>query len=246
MYKIISEAIELANGLKRILFQVDKDSLDIVICPTFTALSVVSEVIADSSIQLGAQDMYWQEEGAFTGEISGKMLRDAGCGFVIIGHSERRLYFGETNESVNKKLKASLKAGLLPIMCVGETLSERETGKTFDVLEDHVHNGLKDITEEEMLKTVIAYEPVWAIGTGKTATPQQAQDAQKYIRDLLVKLYNKDIAAKVRIQYGGSVKPDNIVELMTQPDVDGALVGGASLAVDSFASIVQRAHGVKK
>lgn len=246
MYKTISEAIELANGLKRALFDLDSQDIDIVICPPFTALSEVSELIADSNIRLGAQDVHWQQEGAFTGEVSCGMLEDAGAKFVIIGHSERRQYFAETNESVNEKIKAALLQGLSPIVCVGETLKERESGKTFDVLDDHIQNGLKDINEQDILKVIIAYEPVWSIGSGITATPEQAQGAQKYIRDLLKKMYNKDTADIIRIQYGGSVKPDNIGELMKQPDVDGALVGGASLEVESFSEIVKRASEVKK
>lgn len=246
MYKTIPEAIELANGLKRELYDLEVEEIDIVLCPPFTCLSEVSEVVMNSNIQLGAQDVYWQEEGAFTGEISPKMLLDAGCKFVIIGHSERRQFFSETNETVNKKIKAVLANGLTPIMCVGETLSEREKNLTFKVLEDHVQNGLKDISEKDALKIVIAYEPVWAIGTGKTATPDQAQEAHKYIRGLLVKMYNNDVADSIRIQYGGSVKPDNIAELMKNPDVDGGLVGGASLTVESFTKIVKGANGVKK
>jgi len=246
MNKSITEAIELANGLKREFFKLDNQNIDIVLCPPFTALSEVYEVIADSSIQLGAQDVYWQDEGAFTGEISCKMLKDAGCKFVIIGHSERRQYFCETNESVNKKIKAALLEELLPIVCVGETLKEREEDLTFKVLDDHINNGLKDIREEDAQKLVIAYEPVWAIGTGKTASAIQAQEAQKYIRDLLKKLYNKDTSDSIRIQYGGSVKPENIAELMEEPDVDGALVGGASLTVESFSGIVKKAYEVVK
>jgi triosephosphate isomerase len=246
MYKTILQAIELANGLKRELFELEAEDIDIVLCPPFTALNEVCEVITGSNIQLGGQDVYWQDEGAFTGEVSPFMLKDAGCKFVIIGHSERRQYFSETNESVNKKIKAALKQGLNPIVCVGETLTERENGLTFKVLDDHIHNGLKDITETEVLNAVIAYEPVWAIGTGITATPQQAQEAQRYIRDLLVRMYNENIADNIRIQYGGSVKPENISELMRQPDVDGALVGGASLNVDSFSLIVKKASEVKK
>jgi triosephosphate isomerase len=246
MYKTIGQAIELANGLKRELFKLDSQDIDIVICPVFTALSEVAEVIADSNIKLGAQDVYWQEEGAFTGEVSAAMLKDAGCDYVIIGHSERRQYFGETNQSVNKKVKAAIGSGLTPIVCVGETLSEREKNQTFKVLDDHVKNSLADLSQEDIEKCVIAYEPVWAIGTGKTATAGQAEEAQKYIRDLLIKMYNKDIAAGLRIQYGGSVKPENITELMSQPDVDGALVGGASLKLDSFAEIVKQAYMVKK
>lgn len=246
MYKTIGEAIELANGLRRELFELDSQNIDIVLCPPFTALSEVAEVIAGSNIWLGAQDVFWQDEGAFTGEVSCSMLKDTGCNYVIIGHSERRQYFNETNESVNKKLKAAIKCGLTPIICVGETLSEREKNKTFAVLDDHVHNGLTDLSNEDIKRCVIAYEPVWAIGTGKTATAEQAQEAQKYIRDLLIKMYNKDTANNIRIQYGGSVKAENIEELMSQPDVDGALVGGASLKVDSFAQIVKKAYKVEK
>jgi len=246
MYKTISEAIELTNGLKREIFELNLETIDVVLCPPFTALSEVSEVVSESGIFLGAQDVYWSQEGAFTGEVSCKMLKDAGCQFVIIGHSERRQYFGETNESVNKKLKAALAGGLTPIVCVGETLSEREANKTFQVLDDHLHNGLCGIEESEALKIVIAYEPVWAIGTGKTATGEQAQEAQKYIRDLLSRMYNKETADSIRIQYGGSVKPENISEIMLQPDVDGALVGGASLRIDSFAQIVKKSAEVKK
>lgn len=246
MYKSIGEAIELANGLKRELFNLDKEDIDIVICPAFTALSEVGEVISGSNIQLGAQDTHWDEEGAFTGEVSCKMLEDVGCKFVIIGHSERRQYFSETNAAVNKKVKAVLKQGLTPIVCVGETLEQREKGETFKTLDDHISQGLKDINEQDILKIVVAYEPVWAIGTGKTAAPLEAQEAQEYIRGLLIRLYNKDIANKVRIQYGGSVKPDNISELMRQPDVDGALVGGASLELGSFSTIAKKASEVKK
>jgi len=246
MYKTITESIELANGLKRELFKLNYETIDVVLCPPYTALAEVSETIADSNIQLGAQDVHWEDEGAFTGEVSCRMLKDAGCQFVIIGHSERRQYFGETNDSVNKKLKTALKQGLTPILCVGETLSEREKNKTFSVLDDHIKNGLRDLTEQDILKIVIAYEPVWAIGTGKTATPAQAQEAQKYIRDLLIKLYNKEAANNIRIQYGGSVKPENITELMRQPDVDGALVGGASLRIDTFSEIVKKACEVAK
>jgi len=244
MYKTINEAIELANGLKRELFNLE--NIDTVICPPYTALSETAEVIAESNIELGAQDCFWQEEGAFTGEVSCKMIKDAGAKYVIIGHSERRQFFGETNETVNKKIKAALKAGLLPIVCCGETLAEREKNKTFDVLTDHIKNGLIDITSEEMEKITIAYEPVWAIGTGKTATPAQAQEAHKFIRNLLVKIFDKETAQETRIQYGGSVKPENTLELINQPDIDGALVGGASLKVDSFSAIVKKASEVTK
>ncbi|HNQ50766.1 MAG TPA: triose-phosphate isomerase [Candidatus Omnitrophota bacterium] len=246
LYKTITEAIELANGLKRDLFKVSAEDVDIVVCPVYTALSEVAEVVANSNIALGGQDAYWQDEGAFTGEVSVKMLKDAGCAYVIIGHSERRQFFSETNETVNKKINAVLSHGLTPIMCCGEMLAEREAGNTFKVLDDHLINGLKGFSAEEAEKIVIAYEPVWAIGTGKTATPAQAQEAHQYIRNTLAKLFGKDVASRMRIQYGGSVKPENIQELMRQPDVDGALVGGASLKVDSFAQIVATAAKVKK
>ncbi len=246
MYKNINQAIELTNGLKRELFALDADLIDIVVCPPYVALTEVSEVVAESNIKLGAQDCFWQDEGAFTGEVSPMMLKDAGVKLVVIGHSERRQYFGETNETVNKKLKALLKHGLTPIVCIGETLAQREAGKTFDVLKDHVQNGLVGLTKEEALKLVIAYEPVWAIGTGKTATSAQAQEVHKYVRELLKNMFNSETAAAIRIQYGGSVKPENITELMNQPDVDGALVGGASLTVDSFSAIVKKASEVKK
>lgn len=246
MYKTIAEAIDLANGLKRELFKIDPDKLEIVICPPFTALSETAEVIYDSNIKLGAQDCHWQEEGAFTGEVSVKMLKDVGVSFIIIGHSERRQFFGETNENVNKKIKAILGLKLTAIMCIGETLSEREKGKTFNVVKEQLEGGLLDIEADEAVNIVIAYEPVWAIGTGKTATPSQAQEVQKYIRDLLIKMYNKELAQAIRIQYGGSVKPENITELMQQPDIDGALVGGASLDLQSFTNIVKLSYEVKK
>ncbi len=246
MYKTIGEALELSSGLKRALFDLAADNIEVVLCPPFTALSEVGEVIFESNLQLGAQNAHWQDEGAFTGELSCKMLKDAGCKFVIIGHSERRQYFAETNETVNKKLKAALKHGVTPIFCIGETLGERESGKTFEVLADQVNNGLKGLNPDEIKNMVLAYEPVWAIGTGKTATPQSAQEVHKFIRDLLVKVSNKQTAEAVRIQYGGSVKPENSFELMQQPDIDGALVGGASLNVESFAAIVKKANEVKK
>ncbi|MBI5873585.1 MAG: triose-phosphate isomerase [Candidatus Omnitrophica bacterium] len=239
MNKITAEAIELANGLKRELYKID--DVDIVVCPPFTALEEVSEATYESNIKLGAQNMHWEESGAFTGEIAPMMLKDLGCEFVILGHSERRLYFHETNDTVNKKTKAALKAGLTPIVCVGETLQEREAGKTFEVIQDHVYNSLKDLTEEELAKIIIAYEPVWAIGTGKTASPEQAQEVHKFIRDLLKKKYSEVLAEEIVILYGGSVKPGNTKELVNQIDIDGALVGGASLDVKNFSEIVNAA-----
>ncbi len=244
MNKTLREGQELVIALRRELYQIE--DVDIVVCPPYTLLAYLADALETSNIVIGAQDVYWQDEGAFTGEVSPVMLKDIGCKFVIIGHSERRAYFGETNESVNNKIKAALKHDLTPIVCVGETLSQRESGETFKVLDDHIENGLKDIADTDILKIVIAYEPVWAIGTGRNATAQQAQEAQKYIRDLLKKMYNNDIADTVRIQYGGSVKPDNITELMREPDVDGALVGGASLQIETFTEIVKKASEVTK
>lgn len=237
MNKNISESIELANSLKRSL--ADIVEIEIVLCPPFTSLSDVKEVVMDTNIRLGAQDVYWESQGAFTGEVSATMLKNVGCAYCIVGHSERRQFFGETNQTVNKKAKALLREGIKPIVCVGEKLEERKANKTFDVIKDHVENSLAGLTEDEMLKVVIAYEPVWAIGTGINATKEQAEEVHKYIRGLLAKMYDSDIANQVRIQYGGSVKPENIKELITQPDVDGALVGGASLKADSFAGIIK-------
>jgi len=237
MNKTLQESMDLANLVKRALF--DMEEVEVVLCPPFTSLSEVSEVITDTNIKLGAQDVYWEKEGAFTGEISAPMLKAAGCEYCIVGHSERRQFFGETNETVNKKAKALLKEGIKPIVCVGEKLEERKTGKTFDVIKDHVENSLKGLTKEEMSSVVIAYEPVWAIGTGVNATKEQAEEAQKYIRGLLKKIFGQDTSDSVRIQYGGSVKPDNIRELICEPDVDGALVGGASLKADLFLEIVK-------
>ncbi|MFH1867637.1 MAG: triose-phosphate isomerase [Candidatus Omnitrophota bacterium] len=239
MHNTIKEAVGLVNGLKRELSSITE--VDIVVCPTYTALSDVNELLVGSNIKLGAQDVYWEEKGAFTGEVSSQMLKDTGCSYVIIGHSERRIYFYETNETVNKKLKAVLAAGLLPIVCVGEQLEEREAGKTFDVVKNHVEGSLSGLSSEDIKKTIIAYEPVWAIGTGKTATPKQAEEVHKYIRELVAKLFGEEIAAGVRIQYGGSVKPENVKEIMAEEDVDGALVGGASLKIDLFSHIVKGA-----
>jgi triosephosphate isomerase len=235
--KNTQEAVDLVNAIRAKCSKINK--VDIVVCPVFTVLSRVSDVLKGTNIGLGAQDVYWQDSGAFTGEVSAPLLKDAGCQYVIIGHSERRQFFGETNETVNNKIKAALAHGLIPIVCVGENLQERESGKTFDVIKDHVENSLKGFTASEMPKMVIAYEPVWAIGTGKTATPAQAQEVHGFIRKLLEKMHGKAIAETIRIQYGGSVKPENTKELISQPDIDGALVGGASLKADSFVGIIE-------
>ncbi|MDD3375327.1 MAG: triose-phosphate isomerase [Candidatus Omnitrophica bacterium] len=235
--KTISEAVELASGIKKEAAGIT--NVDIVVCPVFTALSEVKKVVAGSNVGLGAQDLYWEDSGAFTGEVSVPLLKDAGCQYVIIGHSERRQYFGETNETVNNKVKAALAGGLIPIVCVGENLEQREANKAFDVVKDHVENSLKGFSADEMKKIIIAYEPVWAIGTGKTASPEQAQEIHSFIRGLLKEMHNEEVAQSVRLQYGGSVKPDNAKELMGQKDIDGALVGGAALKIDSFLGIIK-------
>ncbi len=237
MNKTTTEAIELTNGLKRELYKIE--DVDIIVCPPFTALDEVAEVVYESNIQLGAQNMHEQDSGAFTGEISAAMLKELGCKFVILGHSERRQYFHETNETVNKKTAAALKAGITPIVCVGERLEEREANKAFQVIQDHVDNSLSNISSEDIKKVIIAYEPVWAIGTGKTASPAQAQEVHQFIRGLLKKKYGPETSEEIMILYGGSVKPGNTKELVTQKDIDGALVGGASLEIKSFSEIVK-------
>jgi triosephosphate isomerase len=233
----VSEAVSLTMALKPLV--AGCTDVEIIVAPAFTTLASVSGVIADSNIRLAAQDVYWEDSGAFTGEVSAPMLKDVGCDYVIIGHSERRQYFGETNESVNQKVKSALAHGLKPIMCVGEQLEERESGQTEAIIEDHVTGGVAGLSATDLLSCVIAYEPVWAIGTGKTATPDQAQEVHKFIRGLLTSAYSAEVASQICIQYGGSVKPENASELMAQPDVDGALVGGASLEAESFAQIVK-------
>jgi len=235
----VSEAVVLTTALKGLV--AESTGVEIIVAPPFTALSAVHDVIAESNIHLSAQDVFWEGSGAFTGEVSAPMLKDVGCDYVIIGHSERRQYFGETNERVNRKVKAALAHGLKPIICVGEQLEEREAGRTETVIENHVTGGIAGLSACDMLASVIAYEPVWAIGTGKTATPAQAQEVHNFIRGLLTNAYSDEVASQICIQYGGSVKPENAAELMVQPDVDGALVGGASLGAESFAQIVKRA-----
>jgi triosephosphate isomerase len=212
---------------------------DIVLAPPFTALSAVGETIKNTGIALSAQNLFWEDKGAFTGEVSAEMLLDSGCKYVIIGHSERRQYFGETDDTVNKKLRQALNKGLLPIVCAGETLTEREAGKAFEVIGRQIAGALKGVTGEEMKRVVIAYEPVWAIGTGKTATPVQANEVHSFIRQKVKAAYGADVADALRIQYGGSATPENVSSLMAMPDIDGALVGGASLKPESFAAIVK-------
>ncbi|MEA2011632.1 MAG: triose-phosphate isomerase [Verrucomicrobiota bacterium] len=239
MNKTASEAVELVNELKGLVS--DVTDADVVVCPTFTSLSATIEAAAGSNVKVGAQNIHWAESGAFTGEISGQMLKEVGVDYVIIGHSERRQYFGETNETVNKRLKAALAADLMPILCIGEVLEERETGKTENVLAEQLQDGLKDISKEEMVKIVLAYEPVWAIGTGKTATPQVAQETQAYIRKILGMMFGSETADKVRIQYGGSMKGSNSAELVSQKDIDGGLIGGASLKAQDFFELIKNA-----
>jgi triosephosphate isomerase len=237
MYKTNSEAVASAGRLVELV--ADTAEVDIMIAPVFTALDPVSKVVAGSRVDLGAQNLYWEKEGAFTGEISADMLLSAGCRYVIIGHSERRQYFGETDQNVNKKIRAAIAAKLIPVFCIGETENEREAGQTFSVLDKQVREGLKERFAGELSSLVVAYEPVWAIGTGKTASTDQAQEAHRYIRSLIEKSFGADLAEAVRILYGGSVKPANVSELMAMPDIDGALVGGASLDADSFSRIVK-------
>jgi triosephosphate isomerase len=237
MNKTATEARELAAKLVPLVSGI-KDR-EIVLAPPFTALAAVAGAIKGTNISLAAQNLHGEDKGAFTGEISAEMLLDSGCKYVIIGHSERRQYFGETDETVNKKVKQALKKGLLPIVCVGETLAEREAGKLHEIINRQVAGGLKDLSADDMKKAVLAYEPVWAIGTGKTATPEQANEVHALIRQKVRSLYNAEIAEGLRIQYGGSVTPENASSLMAMPDIDGALVGGASLKPESFAALVK-------
>jgi triosephosphate isomerase (TIM) len=213
-------------------------TVDVAVCPPFVYLEAVKKTLGSSAVVLGAQNMYWESKGAFTGEISGAMLSDIGCKYVILGHSERRALLRESNADVNKKLKAAMAAGLLPIVCVGEHLEEREAGKTAAVIKSQFEGSFEGISADQVPTIVIAYEPVWAIGTGKVATPEQAQEVHAELRKLIETRYNAQVASAVRIQYGGSVKPSNAAELMRQPDIDGALVGGASLTADDFIGII--------
>ena len=218
-----------------------KDAITVAVCPPFVYLDAVSEAVKGTSVAVGSQDLYFEGNGAFTGEISTDMLKDVGCTYVLCGHSERRHVLGENDEMINKKLLAALEAGLLPILCVGELLEERQAEKTEAVVETQIKEGLKGLDAAQMEKVTIAYEPVWAIGTGLTATPEQAQEVHAFIRNTLSSLFDAAVADATRIQYGGSVKPDNTAELMKQPDVDGCLVGGASLKPESFAGIIEAA-----
>lgn len=229
-------SVALAAGLAKELETVE--TVDVAVCPPFVYVQSVAAALSASNIAVGAQDVYFEAKGAFTGEVSCDMLKDTGCTYVLIGHSERRHVIGETDELINKKVIAAIDSGLLPILCVGELLEERQAEKTTDVVASQVKKGLAGLCEERVQAVTIAYEPVWAIGTGLTATPQQAQDVHAMIRALLTEMYGDTVAQALRIQYGGSAKPDNTAELMAQPDVDGLLVGGASLKVEDFAAMV--------
>lgn len=241
MYKRLSETEEFCMHLREHLS--DFSGVQVAVAPPFTSLATAARVLKGSPILVSAQNVFWAEWGAFTGEVSPLMLLDAGCRFSIIGHSERRQLFGETNESINKKILALIKTGLIPIFCVGETLPEREGGKALAIVEKQVQAGLAEVKINNPQELVIAYEPVWAIGTGKTATPQQTQEMQGFIRQIIRNLFSPQLAKDLRILYGGSVKPDNISEIIAQEDVDGALVGGASLEINSFIQIIKACVG---
>jgi triosephosphate isomerase len=235
-----SEAIEM---LKKLIPLVKKiNSVDIVVAPPFTALVTTLQTVKNTNIKVGAQNMYFEEKGAFTGEVSPVFLKDLGCKYVILGHSERRDIFNESDELINKKLKKALNFDLIPIVCIGEHLEERESGKTKDIIENQFNQTFKDLKSEELSRVIIAYEPIWAIGTGKTATPEQAEEIHMFIRELIASVYGKNTAETVRIQYGGSIKPSNAKEIFKKDNIDGGLVGGASLQSDSFYEIIKAAE----
>lgn len=239
MFKIIREAVAFVRDLEGRVR--DVTGVEIVVAPTFPALQSVAAALDGSIIGVAAQNLHWEREGAFTGEVSAAMIRDAGAQWVIVGHSERRTLFGESDATVNWKVRAAITATLTPIVCIGETLEEREAGRTLAILDQQIKAGLEGVTGSELAALVIAYEPVWAIGTGRTATPAEAQQAHEHIRSRLTQWFGQDAASRCRVLYGGSVKPDNIAALMAQPDVDGALVGGASLDAESFTRIIKGA-----
>jgi triosephosphate isomerase len=240
MYKTVADAVKYVKEFRGLVK--DIADVEVVVAPTFTALHAAAEAARNSNVVIAAQDLYWEREGAFTGEISAPMIRDAGAEYVIVGHSERRTLFGETDASVNRKAHAAFAAGLTPIVCIGETLDQRERGETFAVLDRQITQGLDGLSMEQMAMLVMAYEPVWAIGTGRTATPAQAGEAHGHIRGRLRQWFGAEAADQCHVIYGGSVKPENARELTTQPDVDGALVGGASLDVRAFFEIVTRSR----
>ncbi len=241
MNKTAAEAREFVEALKPKVKSVEPSDIVIVVCPPFTALAEAVKAAEGSNIKVGAQNIHWEKSGAFTGEISGSMLKELGVDYVIIGHSERRQYFGETDETVNKRLKAAIDSGLIPIVCVGELLDERESGKTEKVLDKQLRGGLAGMTAAQMKNTIVAYEPVWAIGTGKTATPDMAQETHAFIRSVLCDMFGSDAASRVCIQYGGSMNPSNSGELTECDDVGGGLVGGAALDPKSFSDLIMHA-----
>jgi triosephosphate isomerase (TIM) len=236
MYKTINEAINLVNAIH---YELKYSEIEIVVAPPFTAISKVADMLKESFIAVAGQNVYWEDQGAFTGEISAPMLKDAGADYVIVGHSERRQYFGETDATINKKIKAALKHALIPIVCVGETLAEREAEKVSTVIQTQISGSLQALSSDEAEKLIIAYEPVWAIGTGKTATAEQAEAVHLMIRNLISKQFGAEIAKKMKILYGGSVKPANSQELLSYENIDGALVGGASLKAEDFIGIIK-------
>ena len=241
MYKTVAETVRYVKELRGLVK--DVADVEIVVAPPFPALHAAAEAARNSNVAIAAQDLHWEREGAFTGEVSAPMLAESGAELAIIGHSERRTHFGETDATVNRKVAAAFATGLTPIVCIGETLDQRERGETFEVLDRQIRGGLDGVTAERLAQFVIAYEPVWAIGTGRNATPEQAAEAHGHIRQRLRQWFGAEAAELCRVIYGGSVKPDNIRDLITQPDVDGALVGGASLDVQSFVEIVSRSRG---
>jgi triosephosphate isomerase (TIM) len=238
MHKDLSQSQNLISKLTNELGKEDV-KCDIIICPPFTSLSEANGLVKNTKVKLGAQNMHFEDKGAFTGEVSAAMLKSVGCEYVILGHSERRAIFGESDEMINKKIKKALISGLRPIFCIGETLQQRESGTMNSVIKRQVTEGLQHVSKDEMEKVIVAYEPVWAIGTGVTASPQQAQEVHVYVRQLISDLFGEDTAEKLIIQYGGSVKPENAGELLSQSDIDGALVGGACLDPDSFLKIIK-------
>jgi triosephosphate isomerase (TIM) len=241
MFKTIPETVDFCKRLKAEIGALEGKKIEVAVAPPFTAIAAAAQALQGSPVRVASQDVFWAESGAYTGEISVRMLKDAGCSLGLVGHSERRQYFQETDDSVNKKAAALMKEGLVPIVCVGETLGERQGRVTFQVVERQVREGLKGLPVTDPSRLVIAYEPVWAIGTGQTATPQQAQEVHAFIRKLLGEVFSPSPAQAIRILYGGSVKPENTAELMGMEDVDGALVGGASLDAKSFAQIIRNA-----
>lgn len=241
MNKTISEALQFVSDFRQMLMDTPVNNVDIILSPAFTAINAISDAVSGGNIDVAAQDLYWEEKGAYTGEISAAMLADCGCKYVIVGHSERRQLFGETDEQISKKIRRAIYSGLRPLFCVGESLQQREDEETFRIIRNQVEKGVDGLSEEAVSSLLIAYEPVWAIGTGKNATSEQAEEVHGFIRSILRETYGRSVSETVRILYGGSVTPENAGGLISQPDIDGALVGGASLKADSFFKIISSA-----